>query len=107
LRLLVRLEENHDMHVYPKGKMRLRYKTFIPYQSVAASLKQGNDIMFSNLRRQTAHAAAKKLTKLVGEKVKAVPTVTEDGKETGYGFITEVRLREQLRANGKVAGRGL
>jgi len=93
--------------VLPGGSLPIRYKTNIPYKSVASALKRGNDVSFSNLRRQTAHAAAKKLTGLVGEKVVAVPTVAEDESWMGYGFITEIRLKEQLKANGKVGGRGL
>ena len=96
-----------DYEVLPKGKMRLRYTTYIPYNSVAKALKEGNDVFYANLRRQTAHQAAKKLTKLTGTKIVAVPAESEDGGKVGYGFITETRLKGQLSANGKVAGRGL
>jgi hypothetical protein len=97
-----------DYEIIPKGRLRVRYKTTnIPYHSVAKALQEGNDIFYANLKRQTAHQAAKKLSKMTGAKIVAVPAMSEDQKQTGYGFITEARLKEQLKANGKVAGRGL
>jgi len=55
-----------DPEIVPEGNMKLRYRTYIPYKTVAQALKKGNDVRFSVLKRQTAHQAAKKLSKLVG-----------------------------------------
>jgi hypothetical protein len=87
--------------------MKLRYRTYLPYKTVAGALKEGNDVFFTDLKRQTAHKAAKKLSMMVRETVIAVPAASEKNGSVGYGFITEKRLKEQLKKESKVAGRGL
>jgi len=75
------------------SRMRL-----LPYPEMETLLKKGNEVFIEGIKRQTAHAAAKKLTKTLGFEVKAVASTCDfvDGNKSvtlrGYGFL---RVNEQ------------
>lgn len=71
----------------------IRHKQHIDYEFSSKALLDGYDLFFSGIRRQTAHYAAKKLTKLIGQEVFVFPM--ENSGEKGYAMITKKRLEEE------------
>ena len=84
--------------IFKRGELKVKYRQYIPYEEVANALKSGHDVFFSNLKRQTAYKAAKKLSRMVGKEVIAVPC--EADGEKGYAFTLlydyEKRIVEEL-----------
>lgn len=54
----------------------------IDYAYTVKALKKGDDAFFTGVNRQTIHKAAKKLSKMVGEEIVALPY--QNGGEKGY-----------------------
>jgi len=71
-----------------KSRMRL-----LPYPDMEKLLKRGQEVFIEGIKRQTAHAAAKKLTKTLGFEVKAFSSTCDfvEGDKSvtlkGYGFL--------------------
>lgn len=63
-------------------KRSKRAAAFLPYGVIVAALLEGKEVSFDEIKRQTAHQAAKKLTEMVGKHVVARRT----GKH-GYAFV--------------------
>jgi len=77
-----------------KGQMRLTSRMrLLPYPDMEKLLKRGQEVFIEGIKRQTAHAAAKKLTKNLGFEVKAYASTCDfvDGAKSvtlrGYGFL--------------------
>lgn len=65
----------------------------LPYPKIERTLKKGEGVFIQDIRRQTAHAAAKIISNHLGEKYVAVPafvgTVGIDRRIKGYTFEKE------------------
>jgi hypothetical protein len=77
----------------PRGQLPIRHKQHLDYEYTARALKDGHDVFFSGIKRQTAHYAAKKLTKMLKEDVLALPSVANDG-EAGYALTLRKSFNE-------------
>jgi len=65
----------------------------LPYPEMEKLLKRGQEVFIEGIKRQTAHAASKRLTKKLGFEVKAYASTCDlvDAKKfvtlKGYGFL--------------------
>jgi len=81
--------------IVPKqGQLRVTSRMrLLPYPDMEKLLKKGSEVFIEGLRRQTAHAAAKRLSKKLGFEVKAFASTCDfvDGTKSvtlkGYGFL--------------------
>jgi len=73
--------------INPKKSLMIRSwrRTRLPYDKMAETLKAGHAYFVGGLKRQTAHAASQRLSKVLGTKVVAVSAKYED--EKGYAFF--------------------
>jgi len=82
-------------HLRVTSRMRL-----LPYPDMEKLLKRGQEVFIEGIKRQTAHSAAKKLTKKLGFEVKAFASTCDfvEGDKSvtlkGYGFL---RVNEENR----------
>ena len=87
-----------DVKMYKRGELDIRLRMKIPYDTVAEGIKSGHDVFVSDIGRQTAYYASKKLSKMVGDEVVALPTIV-DG-EKGYFFTTKTAIKEWAKEHG-------
>lgn len=77
-----------------KGQLRFTSRMrLLPYDDMEQLLRKGNEVFIEGIKRQTAHSAAKTLTKKLGFEVKAYASTCDfvDDKKSvtlkGYGFL--------------------
>lgn len=77
-----------------KGQLRVTSRMrLLPYPDMEKLLRRGSEVFIEGIKRQTAHAAAKRLSETLKFEVKAYASTCDfvDGDKTvtlkGYGFL--------------------
>ncbi len=87
-----------DVKIVKRGEVPIQIKMKIPYEKIIEGLKSNHDVVVTGIKPQTAYYASKKLTKMLGEEVIALPSVYQ--KEKGYVFTTKSAIIEWARSQG-------
>ena len=80
------------MIVPKEGQLIITSRRVIPYDQMKPILRKGDSIFIEGLKRQTAHSAAKKLTKELCFKIRATAAMfrtKDDDYLDGYAFMKE------------------
>lgn len=65
------------------------WRAFLPYEQMASELRAGREVFVEGVKRQTAHYAAKKLSRMLGKRVVQIPAfvkLSEREVIEGYSF---------------------
>ena len=87
-----------DIKIVKRGDVPIRIRMKIPYDKIIEGLKSNHDVVVTGIKPQTAYYASKKLTRMLGEEVIALPSFYLN--ERGYVFTTKSAIIEWARSQG-------